>query len=85
MPGIGVGQQHGVGAVSYTHLDVYKRQTQESFSSLTNRSDQGDDSCHEEKYLEGGNRGGIYHLPVYSNLLMGEFERSGMGLKRGVV
>jgi hypothetical protein len=66
-------------------MQAVQHATQKSFSSLTNRSDQGDDSCHEEKYLEGGNRGGIYHLPVYSNLLMGEFERSGMGLKRGVV
>jgi hypothetical protein len=39
---------------------------------------------HEEKPLEGGNRGGVYYLSFYSNLLMGEFERSGLGLKRGV-
>jgi hypothetical protein len=66
-------------------MQAVQHVTQKSFSSLTNRSDQGDDSCHEEKYLEGGNRGGIIIFLFYSNLLMGEFERSGMGMKRGVV
>lgn len=36
---------------------------QESFSCLIDRS-QGDDSCHEEKYLEGADRGRVYHLPI---------------------
>jgi hypothetical protein len=66
-------------------MQAFQHATQKSFSSLTNRGDQGDDLCHEEKYLEGSNRGGIYHLPVLFQSLDGEFERSGMGLKRGVV
>jgi hypothetical protein len=52
-------------------MPAVQHATQRSFSSLTNRSDQGDDSCHEEKYLEGGNRGGIYHLPVLFQSLDG--------------
>jgi hypothetical protein len=56
-----------------------------SRSCLINRSDQGHDSCHEEKYLEGGPRGKLYYLPVLFQSFDGEFERSGMGVKRGVV
>jgi hypothetical protein len=40
---------------------------------------------HEKEPLESGDRGRLYHLPFYSNLLMGEFERSGWGQKKGVV
>ncbi len=40
---------------------------------------------HEEKRLEGGDRSRLHHLPLfYSNLLMGEFERSGIGQQRGL-
>jgi hypothetical protein len=53
-----------------------------SFSCLLNGNDQGVDICYEEKWLESGDRGIIFLF--YSNLLMGEFERSGMGQKRGL-
>jgi len=54
-----------------TAMQAVQHATQKSFSSLTNRSDQGDDSCHEENFLEGGNRGGIYHLPLLFQSLDG--------------
>jgi len=46
--------------------------------------DQGVDFCYEEQRLESRDRGRFYRFPVYSNLLMGEFERSGMGQKNGL-
>jgi hypothetical protein len=39
----------------------------------------------EEKCLARGDRNGVHHFLFYSNLLMGEFERSGMGRNRGLV
>lgn len=35
-----------------------------SFSCLLNGNDQGVDICYEEKWLESGDRGRFYHLPV---------------------
>jgi hypothetical protein len=55
-----------------------------SFSCLVNRSDQGVDICYEEKLWRAVIEVGFTIFLFYSNLLMGEFERSGMGQKRGV-
>jgi len=43
---------------------------------------EGVNTCHEEECLESGV--GFIIFLFYSNLLMGEFERSGMGQKRGI-
>jgi hypothetical protein len=41
-------------------------------------------ACHENKCLESVDRDSFIIFLFYSNLLMGEFERSGMGQKRGI-
>jgi hypothetical protein len=46
---------------------------------------QGVDIAMKKNILRGVVEGGFIIFLFYSNLLMGEFERSGMGLKRGVV
>jgi hypothetical protein len=55
-----------------------------SFSCLLNRSDQGVDICYEKNVWRALIEVGFIIFLFYSNLLMGEFERSGMGQKRGV-
>jgi hypothetical protein len=52
---------------------------------LINRSDQGVDIAMKKNILRGVVEGGFIIFLFYSNLLMGEFERSGTGVKRGVV
>src|ERR1700693_1924986 len=42
------------------------------------------DVRYEENRLESDHRDRLCHLPVLLNLLMGEFERSGMGHRRGL-
>jgi hypothetical protein len=46
---------------------------------------QGVGICHEENVWRAVIEVGFIIFLFYSNLLMGEFERSGMGQKRGVV
>lgn len=43
---------------------------------------QGTEPFHEE-CLESGDRNRVHPVPVLRNLLMGEFERSGLGQKKG--
>jgi hypothetical protein len=41
--------------------------------------------CDEEKCLESRDRSRLHHLPLLFQCLDGEFERSGLGQKRGIV
>jgi len=55
-----------------------------NFSLLLNRRDQGVHICYETNVWMAVIEVGFIIFLFYSNLLMGEFERSGMGQKRGV-
>jgi hypothetical protein len=66
-------------------MPAVQHATQKSFSSFTNRSDQGMILAMKKNIWRAAIEVGFIIFLFYSNLLMGEFERSGMGLKRGVV
>jgi hypothetical protein len=68
-----------------TEIQAVQDATQKSSSSLTNRSDQADDFAMKKNIWSAAIEVGFIIFLFYSNLLMGEFERSGMRLKRGVV
>jgi len=52
---------------------------------LLNQSDQGVDTAIKKNVLRAVIEVGFIIFLFYSNLLMGEFERSGIGQKRGMV
>jgi hypothetical protein len=56
----------------------------EELSCLLNRSNQKINISYEEKFWRALIEIGFIIFLFYSNLSMGEFERSGMGQKRGV-